>query len=282
MCFLFSFGWIIDIHENCYKEEYTVLRWVKITMVLVIMLSLLIVVTHSFAGLDDESLVLYLSFDEGKGNTAKDSSIYKHEGDLIANPSWVDGKFDSMAIEFDGAKSQYVKVPIKDTLQLREQFTVAFWVKRGANQVATWNYMVAAGSLVWATIFNRDSQKTYLWSKGPNWAQKGITDENQPQDWVHIAVTHDIQNDVSIYYDGKKVGGGPKPPAIIQIDGSVMVGARHPGLEFFTGIIDEVYLFHRILSVDEINSVKDGAFLSIEPADKLSTRWGFIKAEYKK
>ncbi len=267
---------------NYYEEGLTVLRWVKFTIVLVALLSLFLVTPHTFADLDDESLVLYFSFDEGKGNTAKDSSNYGHDGDLIANPSWTDGKFDSMAIEFDGAKSQYVQVPINETLQLREQFTVAFWVKRGANQVATWNYMVSAGSLVWATIFNRDSQKTYLWSKAPGWAQKGITDENQPQDWVHIAVTHDIQNDVSIYYDGKKVGGGPKPPAIIQIDGSVMVGARHPGLEFFTGIIDEVYLFNRILTVDEISMVKDGAFLSVEPADKLATRWGLIKAENKK
>lgn len=267
---------------NYYEEGLTVLRWIKFTTVLITLLSLFIVVTHSFAGLDDESLVLYLSFDEGKGNTAKDSSMYKHEGDLIANPTWVDGKFDSQALEFDGAKKQYVQILINDTLQLREKFSIAFWVKRGDAQAATWNYMVAAGSLVWATIFNRDSQKTYLWSKGPNWAQKGITDENQPQDWVHIAVTHDIDTAVNIYYDGRRVGGGPKPPAIIQIDGSVMVGARHPGLEFFTGIIDEVYLFHRILSVDEINMVKDGAFLSVEPADKLSTRWGFIKAEYKK
>jgi len=265
-----------------YEEGLTVLKWVKYTMVLVIFLSMFIVAADSFAGLDDESLVLYLSFDEGNGNKAKDSSIYKHDGELVANPSWVDGQFDSQALEFDGSKSQYVKIPINDTLQLREKFSIAFWVKRGPVQAANWNYMVSAGSLVWATIFNSGDQKTYFWSKAPGWTRKGITDENQPQDWVHIAVTHDIGTDVSIYYDGKKVGGGPKPPAIIQIDGSVMVGARHPGLEFFTGIIDEVYLFNRILPVDEISMVKDGAFLSVEPADKLATRWGFIKAEHKK
>lgn len=170
-------------------------------------------------------------------------------------------------------------VPINDTLQLREKFSIAFWVKRGDTQISAWNYMIGAGTLVWATIFNRDSQKTYLWSKAPGWGQKGISNENQPQDWVHLTVTHDIDKDVSIYYDGKKVGGGGKPPAIIEIDGSIMVGARHPGNEFFTGIIDEVHLFNRVLTEDEINTIKDGEFAPVEPAEKLATTWGVIKAD---
>ena len=240
-----------------------------------------IVPLASNAGLDDKSLVLYLSFDEGNGNNAKDGSQHGNDGELIAGPSWVDGQFGSKALEFDGTKSQYVKVPINDTLQLREKFSIAFWVKRGDTQIAAWNYMVSAGTLVWATIFNRDSQKTYLWSKGPNWAQKGITDENQPQDWVHLTVTHDIDKDVSIYYDGKRVGGGPKPPEIIEVDGSIMVGARHPGQEFFTGVIDEVFLFNRIITEAEINSIKDGALLPVEPAEKLATTWGAIKTDRK-
>jgi hypothetical protein len=240
---------------------------------------LFIVISPSHAALDDKSLVLYLSFDEGKGGTAKDSSQYGHDGELIKNPTWVDGQFGGKALEFDGTKQQYVMVPINDTLQLREKFSIAFWVKRGETQISAWNYMIGAGTLVWATIFNRDTQKTYLWSKGPNWAQKGISNENQPQDWVHLTVTHDIDSDVSIYYDGKKVGGGGKPPAIIEIDGSIMVGARHPGNEFFTGIIDEVHLFNRILTEDEINTIKDGEFAPVEPAEKLATTWGVIKAD---
>lgn len=254
-------------------------KFLQFTTGLVSVLMLFIVISPSHAALDDKSLVLYLSFDEGKGGTAKDSSQYGHDGELIKNPTWVDGQFGGKALEFDGTKQQYVMVPINDTLQLREKFSIAFWVKRGETQISAWNYMIGAGTLVWATIFNRDTQKTYLWSKGPNWAQKGISNENQPQDWVHLTVTHDIDSDVSIYYDGKKVGGGGKPPAIIEIDGSIMVGARHPGNEFFTGIIDEVHLFNRILTEDEINTIKDGEFAPVEPAEKLATTWGVIKAD---
>ena len=61
-----------------------------------------------------------------------------------------------------------------------------------------------------------------------------------------------------------------------------MVGARHPGTEFFTGTIDEVFLFNRILSEAEINSIKDGAFLPVEPAEKLTTTWGAIKTDHRR
>lgn len=239
----------------------------------------LIVAMPTLAGLDDKSLVLYLSFDEGQGGDAKDGSVHGHDGELIQNPKWVDGQFGK-ALEFDGTKGQHVMVPINDTLQLTEQFSIAFWVKRGDAQIREWNYMVTAGTLKWASIFRDVDKNTYFWSTaGGAWAQKAITDDIQPEDWVHLAVTHDTKSEVVIYNDGKKAGGGAKPPVVDEIDGSVMVGARHPGQEFFTGIIDEVFLFNRIITEEEINELKDGEFLPVEPAGKLATTWGSVKAQ---
>lgn len=253
------------------------LKLIKLPTLLLLTLFFITITSISYAGLDDKSLVLYLSFDEGAGNTAKDGSVYGHDGELMKGPKWVDGKSDK-AIEFDGTKSQYVIVPINDTLQLREQFSVAFWVKRGNTQISAWNYMVAGGSLKWAVIFNKDNQKTFVYTNGGGWGLRGQTDGAQPEDWVHITLTHDTKSAVNIYYDGKRAGGGGKPPTVAEIDGSVMVGARHPGREFFTGVIDEVYLFDRIITVDEINTIKDGGFTPVKPADKLTTTWGVIKA----
>ena len=231
-----------------------------------------------FAGLDDKSLVLYLPFDEGNGDKAGDASTYDHEGELVKSPEWVDGQFGT-ALEFDGTKGQYVMVPINDTLQLTEEFSVAFWVRRG-DQIRDWNYMVAGGSLKWATIFNNADSKTYFWStSGATWAQKAVSDEIQPEDWVHLAVTHDTNSEVTLYNNGAKAGGGAKPPVVDEIDGSIMVGARHPGEEFFTGAIDEVFLFNRIITEAEINDLITGDFLPVEPAEKLATTWSSIKRE---
>lgn len=234
--------------------------------------------TPLYAGLDDKSLVLYLSFDEGKGGDAADGSVHGHDGELIKDPAWVDGQFGK-ALEFDGTKQQHVMVQVNDTLQLREQFSIAFWVKRGDDQIREWNYMVTAGTLKWASIFRKIDNKTYFWSTaGGTWAQKAVTDDIQPADWIHLAVTHDTKSEVVIYNNRKKAGGGNKPPLVDEIDGSVMVGARHPGEEFFTGIIDEVFLFNRIISEAEIKEIMDGDFLPVEPTEKLATTWGSIKA----
>lgn len=255
-------------------------KLLRFTTGFVVILTLFIIASPSDAGLDDKSLVLYLSFDEGNGNTAKDSSEYGHHGELIKSPSWVDGQFGGKALEFDGTKGTHVKVPINDTLQLREQFTIAFWVKQGNAQISEWNYMVSAGSLVWATIFNNNNKKTWFWSKDPNWSSEVTSDADQPEDWVHITVTHDTKkSEAAIYHDGSKVGTGNQPGQTIEIDGSIMVGARHPGQEFFTGTIDEVYLFNRILSEAEIDTIKAGDFTPVEPAEKLATTWGVIKAD---
>ena len=57
------------------------------------------------AGLDDDSLVLYLSFDEDGGDSASDGSQYGHDGELVGDPSWVPGRSGS-ALEFDAGQGQ--------------------------------------------------------------------------------------------------------------------------------------------------------------------------------
>jgi len=225
----------------------------------------------------DDSIVLYLAFDEGEGDEAIDGSLHGNNGELVNNPEWVDGKVGG-ALEFNGAQGQHVIVPVTDALQLTETFSVAFWVKRGNAQPATWNYMVAAGTLKWAVIFNQNDGLTYVWSRsGGTWAQKDVSDDGQPQDWTHIVMTHDTGSGVTLYYDGQIAGKGAKPPVVDAIDGSIMVGARHPGQEFFTGTIDEVFLFNRIITADEMQAIMEDSFLSVEPGGKLPTTWAIVK-----
>ena len=252
-------------------------KQVQIVLVLLFLFSTLMFCLVAQASLDDKSLVLYLSFDEGKGDIAKDSSKHGHDGTLINNPKWVGGKFGK-ALEFDGNKETHVKVPITDALQLREKFSAAFWVKRG-KQIRDWNYMIGGGSLKWHVIFQNATKKTYLWTRsGGAWAQKAISDDIQPEDWVHITVTHDTGSKIMMYYNGKKSGEGPKPPKVDEIDGSFMVGARHPGVEFFTGVIDEVHLFNRVISTDDITKIIAGP-TAVRPTGKLTTTWSNIKAK---
>jgi len=208
----------------------------------------------------DLSLVLYLPFDEGAGEP-KDFSMYNHGAELVNNPKWTEGRYGK-ALEFDGAN--YVRIPINDTLQLREIFTVEFWVLRKASQPATWNYMVAGGNLKWAVVFNAN-QNVYVWTRsGGTWGQRLVTTVPLTEDWTHIAMTYEVGSGVELYFNGEeKAGTGGSPPVVDELDDSIMVGARVPGSEFFAGTIDEVALYNRILSLGEIKRDMQG--VSTEP-----------------
>ncbi len=62
-------------------------------------------------------LVLHLSFDEGAGNIANDSSGIGNDCALNGNPKWTDGPFGT-ALELDGAT--WGEVGDDDSLDLTE------------------------------------------------------------------------------------------------------------------------------------------------------------------
>jgi len=240
-------------------------------------LLLLAVAWTARAGVDDDSLVLYLSFDEDGGDVATDASQYGHDGELVSGPSWVPGQSGS-ALEFDGTQAQYVQIPITDTLQLTTAFTVAFWVQRSDEQLADWNYMVGAGTLKWATIYN-GNQSVYIYStSGGGWAERAKTADPLTTDWTHLAVTYDVDAEVTIYFNAESVFSAADPAEVDAIDGSIMIGARHPGTEYFTGTIDEVFLFNRAISADEVEEIMDNEFLSVDLAGKTAITWAAVKA----
>ena len=61
----------------------------------------------------DESIILWLQFDDDDGKTAVDSSIYGNDG-VINNCESVEGKYGS-ALRFDGSTS-FVEVADHDSL----------------------------------------------------------------------------------------------------------------------------------------------------------------------
>ncbi len=224
----------------------------------------------SIASAADPSLVLKLPFNEGK-DEPQDLSMYKHTVERVNDPVWVEGQSGS-ALEFSG--SNYVQVPITDTLQLVETFTAEFWVRRGDTQPATWNYMIGAGSLRWAIIFNASDESIYLWSRsGGSWGQRLKSTQALSTAWTHIAVTHDTSSGIVLYLNGEKADEDAAPPVVDEIDGAIMVGARNPGSEFFTGVIDSVFLYSRILSPKEIaRDMRDTSELSSNPLPESEAR----------
>jgi hypothetical protein len=76
--------------------------------------------------------VLELKMDEGSGNIAKDSSLYKNHGQ-IHGARWVESKFGK-SLSFDG-KDAYIEIPNSESLSLSldDSFTLEQWMKINAN-----------------------------------------------------------------------------------------------------------------------------------------------------
>lgn len=239
-------------------------------------------VAQSYA-IDAKTIVGTWLFDDGKGDTAKDSSGNKHDGVIKGDLKWVNGKF-GQALEFPGVDENFVEIPHEDSLNL-ETFSFTLWVKLQSTSSYQCVFIKTAdGSVENYSGYLMDSSKVF-WTRftsggAGKWAfQKfgvtAITDE----EWHHLAGTYDMKS-VKSYVDGvveaEAVFEG-KPDAS---EGPLNIGDC-PKYPYQTkGIIDDVGLFNVALTEDEIKSLMDtglAKYLAVSDSGKLAVTWGQIK-----
>ena len=228
-----------------------------------------------------DGLVLYHPYDEGKDAEAEDLSGNGHHG-VIDNPKWVNGKFDK-ALEFGGPGSDvFVTVESTDALNV-DAFTFMAWINseewNGVRQVVGKSVHGGCGGRVQYGVFSEGAVfKIRLETEG---GRNDIsTDLPETGEFVHIAFTNDTKK-TKIYYDGKEMVEGDTPGKLKANDDPWRVGQDCDRLNYvFSGIIDEVRLWNRALSEEEINTFMDQGVeaLDVGAIGKLSTTWGRLKA----
>ena len=95
----------------------------------------------------DVSLILSLSFDEFSDQTVTDHSQYGNNGELVGNPTLVEGKFGK-ALKLNG-RSDWVEIPHDDSLTVDESVTVMAWImtpRHGGPKGSLWQSIVAKGN----------------------------------------------------------------------------------------------------------------------------------------
>lgn len=237
-----------------------------------------------FAMSDDftDGLVFYHAYNEGDGNTAKDLSGNGHDG-VIEKPNWVDGKFGK-ALEFAGSGSgTYVTIENTETLNV-DTCTFMAWVYSeswdGTRQIV--------GKSVHGGCSGRGQYG--LFSEGGTFklrfeTQEGRADINADlpatNEWLHVAFTNDGDM-ASLYINGEIIAEGEIPGALNTIADPLRIAqdCDRPN-NVFMGMIDEVRLWNRALSTDDINALKDldATATPVDPLGKLSTTWGSLKSK---
>lgn len=246
----------------------------RICVVLFVMLFPVI----NLMGAPDNSLVLHFTFDEGAGDQLIDDSIYKNDGEVKGNPKWVDGK-SGKALEFDGVGDS-VLVENSDSLSMKKALTMAMWVKAGASaeikhagiEKGGWEvgeyslYPVYENGTV-IQFFDLPAACGDAVIKGPSIAG----------DWHYLVGTWDGKN-ISLYIDGEVVKSGACEGELKAGAQPLHIGSRLGGERFLTGIVDEVRIYNRALTKDEVKKdMETFGNVSVDPLQKLATCWANVK-----
>jgi len=240
---------------------------------------LVIWVVTAYGTVADDTLSMFLSFDDGQGTVAKDLSMYGNKG-KVDGAKWVDGKFGK-ALEFDG-ENDFVEVADHKSLLLLEGGTFMAWVFIKTEK----------GDASWPRILNKANTTggtqgyDFLLDRALGYSIRfcigGVCNSYFPLEtdsWHHIAATYNGKK-IYIYADGKKVGEGDQPaPALDSTGSNMRIGNSPAGSRAYQGIIDEVRIWSRALDENEINfqMVRGAEILSVDPSAKVAVTWGLLK-----
>ena len=214
----------------------------------------------SAASAQDPSLVLYFSFDNDVAAEATDHSLYGNNGVIQGDPVAVAGQFGD-AFTFDASDDQVV-VPSDAMLDIRDQITMMAWIQPGANLTADWRTIMGKsptsvlGQATFSYDFRTDNSGVLRFSLNIGGWQSILGPILEEGTWYHIAGTYDGA-ELLLYLDGEPIGTAAASGQINSTVDPVCVGnivnaAGNSNNEYWSGIIDEVRLWDRALSADEV------------------------------
>jgi hypothetical protein len=235
-----------------------------------------IVFVIAFTSSASESLQLYFTFDEGKGDKAIDQSGKGSEGE-ISGGKWVEGKFGK-ALEFNGT-TDYVKVVANDNINIDTKIAILFWFQKTTKEGGQPSYprivSRAPNDAHEIAIHSANGQLAYFF-RDIQGAWNDITAVDLGK-WYHFALTYDGKTYKS-YLDGKEVYSFDISKKATY-PGDLYIGTRYNLNEHFAGVVDEFAIYSSDLTENEINdAMKKGVIPSLVSAKgKLTTTWGDIK-----
>jgi len=242
----------------------------------------------------NEALISAWTFDDGTA----DEAVSNNSGE-INGATVTDGKF-AKALDFNGADA-FVQIPHDAGMEaIVDGMTASAWVFiRSFPQPNHAGIVVKGIKIGWSQdyafrIATREvNQLTWAvpipGSEG-NFNTDGVANVDE---WTFVCLTADgsmVRGYVAAEgADVAEVGSnGQSAPYQARIGEPIEIGVgrARDGIVgndiFFDGIIDEVYLWSRGLSVDEVAELAAGErpaniSISVEPRAKLATAWGSIK-----
>jgi hypothetical protein len=196
--------------------------------------------------------VAAFSFDEGAGPTAHDTTGHGNDG-TTANTAWAAGKYGG-ALSFNGTSS-WVTVADAPTLDLTTASTLEAWVKPDALG-ATWRTVIfkaTASGMVFSLYANQAATRPVA-QVNIGGEQNAIGPAALPLNaWAFLAATYDGAT-LRLYVDGVLVSSRDVAGAIPVSTGPLRIGGNAVWPEWYSGLIDNVRVYDRALSQEELQT----------------------------
>lgn len=198
----------------------------------------------------------------GEGYEAKDRTPYENHGTINGAVLAADRQSHTAgAYSFDG--NDCISIPIGGTnpeLDITENLTISAWIKPGGD-ISNDQSIVRAGrthDLRYAFFYSgSDERIKYHWYDGSSFRQVFSTSTAPQQEWNHVVAVKTAGNQVSFYINGEfsnsePITNAPNSPQNMSI-GATTCGVN----QHFTGSIDDVRIYNRALSAEEVESLSN-------------------------
>lgn len=205
-------------------------------------------------------------FDEGSGTTACDASGYGNDGTLVNEPAWVDGKIGK-ALEFDGVDDSVDCGNPASLDNIVDEITFIAYVKPFKADgciVQKWEWADWTGYHL--DISARRKTLNLIMGYGDKSVLiLGTSLAEHLNKFVHIAFTAS-DSEAIFYVNGQAVSKTiPRKPIHLRNSKDVRIGGGSGWSgKYFNGVIDEVKIYGRALSAEEIREDYEGTPLSDE------------------
>ena len=210
-------------------------------------------VTPVFSETTKVGLVAAYGFEEVSGLTVADASGNANHG-TISNAVRISTGRYGKALEFNGTNA-WVTVNESASLDLSTGMTLEAWVYPTVemNNWATVIMKEQTGQQVYTLYANTDSNQPALdpWINGSENLLSGGTILS-PNQWWHLVGTYDGHNEI-LYINGEQVAIRTQANDILTSSGALRIGGDSIWGEYFQGYIDEVRIYNRALSIEEVN-----------------------------
>ncbi|HEC04190.1 MAG TPA: LamG domain-containing protein, partial [Phycisphaerales bacterium] len=211
----------------------------------------------------DPNLVGWWMFEETSGTVVTDSSGYDNYGTLQGDAQWAIG-YDGGAVEFDGV-DDFVAVPHDETLTVDNEVTVMAWIytsRHGGPGEEGYQGIISKGNPPRSYSLYTQSAGTLHFSTTSAGAYVGSSSDSQVplNEWVHVAAM--VSGGQHLYFiNGEPAGtggGGIELPGATDT-ATVVIGRTNEGsTRSFLGMIDDVRVYNRALTQDEIKDIMRG------------------------